>query len=177
LKEIGVERGQTVLDFGCGAGHYTIPGARAVGRKGKAYAVDKDRGVLGQLTRKAVSEGLTNIIPIAGEPGMLKSTLKDNSVDVMLLYDVLHYMDLKERRRVYVCAYRMLRAGGMLSVYPKHCRSDEPLWNLSDLGLEEVTEEIRNARFELERESLMRLIHDESFNMGHVLTFRKRKEG
>jgi len=31
LERIGIRRGQTVLDFGCGYGAYTIPVARIVG--------------------------------------------------------------------------------------------------------------------------------------------------
>jgi len=27
LRKVGLRPGQTVLDFGCGAGHYTIPAA------------------------------------------------------------------------------------------------------------------------------------------------------
>jgi len=39
LREIGVKPGQIVLDFGCRAGHYTIPAAKIVGNKGIVYAV------------------------------------------------------------------------------------------------------------------------------------------
>ena len=28
LKRVGIEKGQTVLDFGCGGGNYTIPAAK-----------------------------------------------------------------------------------------------------------------------------------------------------
>jgi len=43
LRNAGIFEGQTVLDFGCGAGNYTIPAAEIVGKKGKVYAVDKER--------------------------------------------------------------------------------------------------------------------------------------
>ena len=35
LAEIGVKKSQTVLDFGCGSGTYTIPAAKIVGTDGK----------------------------------------------------------------------------------------------------------------------------------------------
>ena len=35
LREIGIKKGQTVLDFGCGQDHYTIPVSKAVGKNGK----------------------------------------------------------------------------------------------------------------------------------------------
>ena len=43
LKHIGIKRGQTVLDFGCGSGNYTIPAARVIGEQYLVYAIDKDK--------------------------------------------------------------------------------------------------------------------------------------
>ena len=44
LRQIGIKRGQTALDFGCGYGTYTILVARIVGEQGRVYALDKDKG-------------------------------------------------------------------------------------------------------------------------------------
>ncbi|MBE9483077.1 MAG: hypothetical protein IMY88_05280, partial [Chloroflexi bacterium] len=41
LKDIGIKRGQKVLDFGCGSGNYTIPAARIVGEQALVYALDE----------------------------------------------------------------------------------------------------------------------------------------
>ena len=43
LRRIGIKKGQTVLDFGCGYGAYTIPVAEIVGEQGRVYALDKDK--------------------------------------------------------------------------------------------------------------------------------------
>ncbi|MCK4241915.1 MAG: methyltransferase domain-containing protein, partial [Dehalococcoidia bacterium] len=40
LKEVGIEPGFHVLDYGCGPGSYTIPLAELVGESGKIYALD-----------------------------------------------------------------------------------------------------------------------------------------
>jgi len=53
LERIGIRKGQTVLDFGCGSGIYTIAVARIVGEQGRVYALDKDKGALGELMQKA----------------------------------------------------------------------------------------------------------------------------
>ncbi|MCK4257004.1 class I SAM-dependent methyltransferase, partial [candidate division WOR-3 bacterium] len=90
LKDIGIRKGQTILDFGCGVGHYTIPAAKLVGKKGKVYAIDKDMGALQQLMQTAESEGFKNVLPIKTSGG-LEINLENESVDVVLLYDVLHY--------------------------------------------------------------------------------------
>jgi len=135
--------------------------------------LDKDREVLNKLVQTAESEGLKNIVPIGDQSEEVKNNLEDESIDAMLLYDVLHYMESEERRRVFKNAYRILKTGAILSVYPKHCKLDEPLWNLADMQLEDVIEEIENAKFYLERKFFKKLIHDENFNMGYILNFKK----
>jgi len=177
LEDIGIKKGQSILDFGCGVGHYTIPAAKLVGKDGKVYALDKDREVLNQLTQTAESESLKNIVVIDDQSEGSKINLEGESIDVMLLYDVLHYMELEEREKVYKYAYRILKNSAILSVYPKHRKSDEPSGNLADMELEDIIEQIENANFYLERKFLKKLIHDENYNMGCILNFRKSKKG
>jgi precorrin-6B methylase 2 len=61
LKRVGLKCGQTVLDFGCRVGHYTIPAAKAVGDNGIVYAVDKEQQALDELQQKATGLNLKNI--------------------------------------------------------------------------------------------------------------------
>jgi ubiquinone/menaquinone biosynthesis C-methylase UbiE len=53
LLEIGINEGQSVLDFGCGSGTYSLPAAKLVGKKGRIYSVDVNQGTLDNLSRKA----------------------------------------------------------------------------------------------------------------------------
>jgi len=177
LADIGIKRGQRVLDFGCGAGTYTIPVAKVVGKEGKVYALDKDTEVLNQLEQTAKSEGLKNIVSIVDQSEELKINLEDESIDAMLLYDILHYMQPEKRRRVYENGYRILKPGAILSVYPKHCKSDEPLWNLSNMELEDVISELNGANFVLEKKFFKNLIHDNHYQRDTILNFRKGGEG
>ncbi|RKY02674.1 hypothetical protein DRP77_07505, partial [Candidatus Poribacteria bacterium] len=89
LREIGVSEGQTVLDFGCGSGNYTLPCARIVGEEGRVYAIDKDERVLNKLARRAKALGLENIRTIKAFVSS-KIPLETGSVDVVLLFDVIH---------------------------------------------------------------------------------------
>jgi ubiquinone/menaquinone biosynthesis C-methylase UbiE len=168
LEDIGVKKGQTVLDFGCGSGHYTIPAAKVVGERGKVYAVEKDKEVLDKLMEQAKSEGLGNIKRI-DTSGELKIPLETNSCDVALLYDVLHYMD--KRKGIFNEAYRVLKPGAILSVYPKHYKSDEPLWAFGNLKLEDIIKEIEASNFCLERKIFGKLIHDDNYDEGYILNF------
>jgi ubiquinone/menaquinone biosynthesis C-methylase UbiE len=171
LDGLGIKEGDIILDFGCGEGHYAIPSAKLVGKQGRVYALDKDKETLDRLMRIAESESLHNIEPIrtSGEP---RIPIEDESVDVVLLYDVLHYMD--ERGSIIDDIYRIIKPGGLLSVYPKHHCSDSPLSGLAALSLEDIIEEMKMPGFRLEEKKLKRLVHDENYDRGYVLNFRKR---
>jgi ubiquinone/menaquinone biosynthesis C-methylase UbiE len=173
LRSIGVKAGQVILDYGCGAGHYTITSAKIVGKKGKVYAIDRDNGTLNRLMQTAESEGLKNIVPIKTSEES-KIDLEDESIDVVLLYDILHYIDIDERRKLYSMVYRILKTSALLSVYPKHHKLDEPLWKFSDMRLEDVIKEIEMANFYLDGKDYKRLIHDDNYDSGYILSFTKK---
>ena len=164
LEKAGIKRGKTVLDFGCGSGTYTIPAAKIVGEKGIVYALDKDKKVLDKLMQKAESVGLRNIKRIDAS-GELKIPLHDESVDVVLLYDVFHsyyFSQVADRKKLLEEVYRVSKPDAFISVWPKHMES-------------EAKEEIESANFYLEREYSGMLIHDdEDIEKGKVLNFRKK---
>jgi ubiquinone/menaquinone biosynthesis C-methylase UbiE len=163
LKRTGITRGQTVLDFGCGCGTYTVPAAKIVGGRGRVYALDKDKGVLDELMRKPESAGLRNIERV-DTSGEMKIGLADESVDVVLLFDVFHsyyFPQADDRRRLLSEIYRIMKPSALISVWPKHMES-------------ETEEEVEKANFYLEKELSEMLIHDNrDLEKGKILNFRK----
>ena len=148
LQRIGIKKGQTILDFGCGTGNYVIPAAKIIGENGKVYALDKDEGALSRVPPKAEISGLKNI-EIMKTEGELEVDLEDASVDVVLIYDVLHshcFPKVDDRRELLNEVYRILKPNGFLSVYPMH------------RDLNEVKREIESASFYLEMEYFETLI-------------------
>ena len=146
LRDIGIKKGQKVLDFGCGSGNYAIPTARIVGEEGLVYALDQDEGTLDGLMRKVEVMGLKNIIRLDTSHES-RIGLDDESVDVVLIYDVLHYYYFpraEDRRRLLREVYRVLKPKAVFSLYPAHLESNmEP-------KLGEVKREIEEANFYLE---------------------------
>jgi ubiquinone/menaquinone biosynthesis C-methylase UbiE len=163
LERIGIRRGQTVLDFGCGYGIYTIPVARIVGAHGRVYALDKDKEALDRLMQKAGLAGLKNVERMETS-GKLEIELIDESVDVVLLFDVFHsyyFPQAGDRRRLLGEIYRIMKPSALLSVWPKHMES-------------EAEDEIKNANFHLAEElSEMLILHNNNLEKGRILSFRK----
>ena len=57
-----VKERMTVMDIGCGFGFLSIGLAKIVGKEGKVYAVDLQKGMLDKLTKRAKKAGVANII-------------------------------------------------------------------------------------------------------------------
>lgn len=170
LKHIGIKKKQKVLDFGCGEGNYAIPAARVVEKEGLVYASEKDKGALDRLMRKAKSMGLKNIIRLDTSK-QLKIELDNEGVDVVLLYDVLHYYyypRAEDRRQLLREVHRVLKPNALLSLHPTH------LQPYMEPRLENVAREIKEANFYLESEYPgMLVIHDDNLEEGQVMNFRK----
>ncbi len=170
LKKVGIRKGQTVLDFGCRIGNYTIPAARIVDKDGLVYALDKDADSLETLRERVEENGFENIVLLETN-GSLEINLEDNSLDVVLAYDVLHLID--NRKELYKQIYRVLRKDGLFSVYPKHNKLDSPGWGLKDMVPNDVLKEIEGQNFHFEEEYYDTLSHDDSLISGCILNFRK----
>jgi ubiquinone/menaquinone biosynthesis C-methylase UbiE len=89
LKEVGIKPGFQVLDYGCGPGSYIIPLAELVGESGKVYALDIHPLAIRKVQDIASKKRLANVETILSD---CQTGLPDNSLDVVLLYDVFHHL-------------------------------------------------------------------------------------
>jgi len=163
LRKIGIRKGQTVLDFGCGSGAYTLPVARIVSEEGIVYALDRDKRALDELMQRAELEGLRNIRRM-DTSGEVEIRLDDESVDVVLLYDIFWYFPLSDPRLTKLLAevYRVSRRQAVISVIPKHINS------------EQFKDKMENAGFQLKKKNAGTIIHDGAFERGQILNFVKK---
>ena len=173
IKELGIKTGQIIVDFGCNAGHYTIPAARVVDSEGIVYAIDQEQTEIDQLMKSAQNEGLDNIIPIiSSQPAV---NLPAASVDAVFIYDVLHYLNIDERKNLYQSVNTVLKDDGILSAFPKHSHSDWPMWHLAESSIEDIVKEIENNHFTLVKKAKKHLIHDDNLETGIIINFKKSK--
>ena len=133
LNIVGVGSAQTVLDYGCGPGIFSIAGARIVGQQGKVYALDVSPGALERVRKKARNEGMSNIETILADSSKLTVDLEDECVDVVLLYDVIQEID--NRQGLLSELHRVLKRDGFISVFPMHIGTDRMLEMMNDYGL------------------------------------------
>jgi ubiquinone/menaquinone biosynthesis C-methylase UbiE len=175
LRKVGLRPGQIILDFGCKAGHYTIPAAFIVGSEGIVYAVDKEQQALNELQQKARANNLKNM-KIIKTSGQVSLDFESESIDVVLFYDVLHYLEKSDRIKLYQEAQRVLKQDGLLSVYPKHTLEDEPIQEFRKLSSNDVKREIENSDFYFEERYCGVISHDDGLNQGCVLNFRKNED-
>ncbi len=82
LGMLEIRDGETVIDFGCGTGYFTVPLLDAVGKSGRVIAVDRSPEMLEALRKKAGSRKNLSIV--------LSDGLLGGPADLILLCTVLH---------------------------------------------------------------------------------------
>lgn len=160
LRKIGIRWGQAVLDFGCGAGHYTISAAVITGEKGAVYALDKNESKLEELKKRVRKRDLENI-EIVKSSGDASIELEDNSIDFSLLYDIFWYFNLGDTKllRLLEEVRRVSVPNSILSIYPKHIDSRK------------VEEKISKSGFEFKDRYSGTLLHEGRQERGELLNF------
>jgi ubiquinone/menaquinone biosynthesis C-methylase UbiE len=110
LKKIGVKKGYTFIDLGCGGGFFSIPAAIMVGEEGRVYALDADPKAINVTREKAVAKGLLNLECRVGRAE--EEVLCNNCADVIFFGSVLH--DFEDPLKVLTNSRKMLKPAGWL---------------------------------------------------------------
>lgn len=61
LRRLGLKRGESFVDIGCGPGYFTLPASRIVGDGGRVFALDVAGEMLADLKTEAAIKGAANI--------------------------------------------------------------------------------------------------------------------
>ena len=129
LKEVGIEPGFCVLDYGCGPGSYIEPLAQLVGTSGAIYALDINPLAIQAVQKIAALKAMTNIQTIESD---CNTGLPNDHVDVVLLYDTFH--DLSRPDDVLRELHRVLKSGGILSFSDHHMKAQDIITQLTKTG-------------------------------------------
>ena len=130
LKKLNIKSGYRVLDFGCGPGSYSFSASRLVGSNGKVFALDNNPLAIGRVKKIAIKNGFDNIETILSD---YKTNLADNSIDVILLFDVYHELDSKVQVLEELCS--VLKPEGILYVSDHHLTREKILSEITKKDL------------------------------------------
>lgn len=151
LEACKVQPGMTVADVGAGTGLFTRLFAKAVGEKGRVYAVDIAANFVAHIEKSAKTAGFQNVVGVVGTDRSVE--LPPESVDLAFVCDTYHHFEFP--LRTMESLHRALRPGGQVVVIDFHrIEGKSSDWVLSHVraGQDVFTAEILKSGFRLVRE-------------------------
>ena len=143
IQALSLKEGQVVADIGAGSGYFTLRLARAVGQKGRVFAVDVDEGMLDYLHQRLDKEKIQNVqamhVP-SHDPLLI-----DGSLDLAFVCNTYHHL---EDRDVYLRKLRKaLKPDGRLVIVDFYKKEGIPVGPPMSmrLGEETVKKELQEA--------------------------------
>ena len=94
LKALNIREGQMIADIGAGSGYFTLRLARAVGEKGRVFAVDVEEGMVTHLQQRLAKENVKNVHAMRVPPH--DPLLIDGSLDLAFVCDVYHHIEERD---------------------------------------------------------------------------------
>ena len=148
LTNLGLKKGMTVCDLGCGNGYYALKIAQIVGAEGKVLAVDIQPEMLKFLNERAEEKNITNVETIQGT--LIDPKLPAGKVDLILCVDVYHEFSHPEHmlRRM----REALSEDGLLVLVEYRAEDPEvPIKPLHKMSKAQVEKELSANGFKLEK--------------------------
>ena len=152
LAPARLERGLTVVDYGCGPGHLAVELARRVGPEGRVLALDLNAEFRTRTAERAAAEGVAERVTVLAVTDDVLP-LEAGSVDRVLCKNVLEYVD--DPARTLAEFRRVLRPGGLAHVID----SDWGLLAVEPLGPERGAELFEAARHAYRTPHVGRRLH------------------
>ncbi len=149
LANLGVKRGMTICDMGCGNGFYTLQLAKMVGDDGHIYGVDIQPEMLKLMNDRADDQGIRNFTPVLGT--FIDPRLPKGKLDLILCVDVYHEFSYPEQM---LAAMREALAPGGLMVLVEYRTEDPkvPIKPEHKMSKAQVMKELRPNGFKLVKE-------------------------
>ena len=135
-EAFGVKPGQTVVDYGCGPGRYTVEFARLVGAEGKVIAVDLVEIALQETQRKLEEGGFQNFELKLAQG--YDTGVADEAADIVFAIDMFHHISdtdafLHEVSRISKPDGLLILSGGhMLRATVKTKIAASGIWDIAE---------------------------------------------
>lgn len=143
IQALALKPDAVIADLGSGTGYFAVRLANMVPR-GRVYGVDIEPDMVKYLAERAKREKRGNLVAIRGAPDAPRLPEK---VDLVLLVDVYHHVDARQRY------FRNLRAslkpGGRVAVIDFRMDSPEGPPKAARVAPERVVDELKAAGYHL----------------------------
>ena len=106
LQEMNIQQGETIIDFGCGIGYFSIPALDFVGDDGTVIAVDVSQEMIQELVKRAGHRKNLKIVHVDSLIGL--------TADRILLSMVLH--EIKNPKEFLQTCFTALKPYGRVIV-------------------------------------------------------------
>ena len=116
LDALNIEKGATVVDFGCGPGSYIPAAAKLVGENGIVYAVDIHPLAIESVNKKIKKFHLANVVPVLSKGYPLE--IESHASDLIYAFDMFHH--IKDAQGFLGELHRLLKPTGTLYIESGH---------------------------------------------------------
>lgn len=115
VKNLGIEPGMIVADFGSGTGHYTVEAAKLITKAGKVYSIDIQKEMLQTLKSRCEINGLENVEIIWADLELHEGTrLGTGLVDFVIISNILFQVD--DKKAIAKEAHRIIKNTGKVAI-------------------------------------------------------------
>jgi SAM-dependent methyltransferase len=146
IQALALKPDAVVADIGSGTGYFSARLANMLS-KDRVYGVDTEPDMVKYLAERGKREGLKNLSAVAGTPD---NPRLPETVDLVLLVDVYHHIENRERYFRTLAA--SLRPGGQVAVIDFRMDSPEGPPKSARIAPDRVKAEFKGAGYQLARE-------------------------
>ena len=139
LDKFGIQKGQTLVDWGCGTGRYLKQASELAGENGTVYAVDIQRLAVEAAEKVAGKYNLKNIHPVLTDGERVN--IPAHAADLVYALDMFHMV--KDPSSFLKELWRITKQDGMLILEDGHQSRALAKEKVINSGCWEIIEETR----------------------------------
>lgn len=137
FDNLGLQQGQTVIDYGCGPARYIKNASLAVGDTGKVIAVDIHPLAIKKVNEKAKKYKLLNVKAVLGEGYHIP--IANDTADVIYALEVFHMI---ERPKEFLSELsRLLKVDGLIIIEDGHQSRSETIHKIKESKVLDIIQE------------------------------------
>lgn len=140
LEEFNINKGDTVVDYGCGPGRYLKKASNLVGENGKVYAVDIHDLAIEYAKAEINQNNLQNVLPVLVQNNDI--SIDDNIADVIYALDMFHH--ISKPKIFFQKLSKIIKKDGILFIEDGHQSREDSINKIEQSSLWKIDEQKQN---------------------------------